>query len=122
MSTTASEIDLKKRAWIYFVTFVVGLLLSLPGWSNELIGPGIFTVLAFFPIGLVRAFFGQSGSRITGPTLIAGGWMLYGIHAFITLQMKKPVVFYALYGVLLILLACNISGCHLLNQEMQGLH
>src|ERR1035437_8410540 len=108
MNTAESEIDLRKRARIYFITFVVGLILSLPGWSTELIGPGIFMVLAFFPIGLVRVLFGRSGSSVNGQTLIAGGWLLYGIHALITLQMKKRVAFYVLYGVLLVLLACNI--------------
>jgi hypothetical protein len=61
-------------------------------------------LFAFIPSGFVEAKWGI-------PLLVLG-WLIYLVHAVFFFRTRTCKTIWILYAMLLLLLVCNVGGCH----------
>ena len=75
-----------------------------------LTAPGIWPLAYMFPIGLL-AVIDRHLANDGGWGVFIGCYVVYIVHAFFFFRSKTTLRTAILYGVLVILLICNIAGC-----------
>lgn len=102
-ATAILTVSLRTRVILYAATWAAALLaLDLRLWALVYMFPmGLF---AFIPAGYADAKWGI-------PLLIFG-WIIYIGHAVLYFRARQCKTIWILYAVLLLLLVCNVGGCH----------
>lgn len=101
--TAASSVSLRVRIILYAAAWAAALLaIDVRLWTLVYLFPaGLF---AFIPSGFVEAKWGI-------PLLVLG-WIVYLVHAVFFFRVRRPKTIWILYAMLLLLLVCNVGGCH----------
>lgn len=98
-----SPVYLRTRVILYAASWAAALLaIDLRLWALVYMFPaGLF---AFLPPG-------QPDEKWAIP-LLCLGWLIYIAHAVFFFRAKRRKATWILYAVLLVLLICNVGGCH----------
>ena len=101
--TETSSVSLRVRIILYAATWAAALLL---------IDVRLWALVYMFPAGLF-AFLppGQPDEKWAIP-LLCLGWLIYVTHAVFFFRARKTKIIWILYAVFLLLLICNVGGCH----------
>lgn len=106
--TEASSVSLRVRIILYAAAWAAALLaIDVRLWALVYMFPtGLF---AFIPSGFADAKWGI-------PLLVLG-WIIYLGHAVFFFRTRNHKTFWIWFAVLVLLLLCNLGGCH---QMLQG--
>lgn len=103
-----STVSLRTRVILYAAGWAAALLaIDLRLWALVYMFPtGLF---AFIPTGFAEAKWGIF--------LLVLGWIIYIVHAVLFFRARRRKTIWILYAMLVLLLVCNVGGCH---QMLQG--
>ena len=87
---------------VYVAAWAIALLLT---------APGMWPLAYMFPLGLV-AVFDRHLANEGGWGVFIGCYLVYIVHGFFYFRSKTTVRTAILFGVLVVLLTCNVVGCH----------
>ncbi|HST31203.1 MAG TPA: hypothetical protein VLK27_10245 [Chthoniobacterales bacterium] len=87
---------------IAYVAAALGALFAL--------GLGSWPLAYMFPLGLV-AVFNRHLANDGGWGVLIGTWLVYVVHGFFYFRSKTTLRTLILFGVLVVLLTCNVAGC-----------
>jgi len=106
-------------AWLVAILAVGGMFLAAPGFPG-LPTAEVPTLIMLFPSGLVRILWGVARilglnplDSLSGPVFFAA-WVTYVLLTIALFFVPQGRAFRTLYVVLLVLLALNIGGCHVI--------
>lgn len=99
----ANTIPLAYRIGFYVVAWLAALFATNPNG-------GLWAVAWMFPLGLA-AFFNRQWANSGGWGIFLGCIAVYLIHAWFYFRSTNAGSTLVLFGVLAILLICNVSGC-----------
>lgn len=107
-ATAIPTVSLRARIILYAATWCAALLaIDLRLWALVYLFPaGLF---AFLPPG-------QPDEKWANP-LLCFGWAIYIVHAVFFFRTRQRKTVWILFAVLVVLLVCNVGGCH---QMLQG--
>ena len=95
------QVRLTYKITVYVVAWMVALLVTAPG----------FWALAWmFPLGLI-AVFNKHLANDGGWGVFFGLYIVYIVHGFYYFRSKTTMQTVILFGVLVVLLTCNVVGC-----------
>ena len=96
--------QLRFKIICYVVAWFAALFATNPG--------GKYWPLAYmFPLGLA-AFLGRYWANTNGWAVFGGCIAVYVVHGWFYFSSRKLWSTLLLFGVLAVLLICNVSGCH----------
>jgi uncharacterized membrane protein (UPF0182 family) len=101
--TETSTVSLRVRIILYAAAWAAALLtIDVRLWALVYMFPtGLF---AFIPAGFADAKWGI-------PLLVLG-WIIYLVHGILFFRAQRRKTIWILSAVLLLLLVCNVGGCH----------
>jgi hypothetical protein len=85
----------------YAVIWIAALLLT---------APGLWPLAYIFPLGLI-AVIDRHLANDGGWSVLIGLYLVYLVHAYFYFRSKTTPRTIILFGVLIILLTCNVTGC-----------
>jgi hypothetical protein len=96
-----AQVRLLYKIIVYVAAWIIALLLTAPGsWS-----------LAYmFPLGLI-AVFDRHLANDGGWGVFIGLYVVYIVHGFFYFRSRTTTRTAILFGVLVVLLTCNVAGC-----------
>ena len=100
----AKSVPPKYKIISYVVAWVAALFATNPN-------SGLWALAWMFPLGLA-AFIDRQWANSGGWGVFAGCIAVYLIHAWFYFRSQRFRTTLFLFGVLAILLICNVSGCH----------
>ena len=101
--TETSSVSLRVRIILYAAAWAAALLaIDLRLW----------TLVYMFPIGLCAFLPSGLGDSKWGISLLVLGWIIYVGHAVFFFRARSRKTFWVWFAVLLLLLLCNVGGCH----------
>jgi hypothetical protein len=95
-------VSLRIRIILYAATGCAALLA---------IDPRLWALVYMFPMGLF-AFIPPGQGDGWGIPLLFLGWAIYIVHAVFFFRARQRKTIWILYAVLMLLLVCNVGGCH----------
>jgi hypothetical protein len=100
------SVRLRYKIVAYVVAWLAALFATNPS--------GKYWPLAYmFPLGLA-AFFNRYWANAGGWGVSIGCIAVYVVHAWLYFRSRKPWSTLLLFGILAILLICNVSGCRVM--------
>jgi len=103
------------------VSFRLRLMLYVATWIAVLIAVDVrLAALAYmFPSGIFKVLFPPriAADPAWGWIFLGIGWVIYIVHAVLYFRARRPRTIWILYGVLVLILVCNVGGCR---QMLQG--
>ena len=97
----ASQVRLLYKIIAYIAAWIAALLLT---------APGLWPLAYIFPLGLI-AVFDRHLANDGGWGVLIGLYLVYIIHGFFYFRSKTTLRTAILFGVLVVLLTCNVAGC-----------
>lgn len=108
--TALSEVSFKQRFWTVSIS-----------WGVALVASGSIAFFGvFFPFGLWAILHVEPSNNEIGAAFL--GWMIYIPLTIVVMLQKKRRLFYIFYGLLLGLLILNVAGCHMIANDLGGIH
>jgi hypothetical protein len=101
----------KTRLLAYLLVWFVALMVT---------APFAIQFLPFFPLGLFLVFSGPPGGEEIQFMIL--GWLVYTIHGVALFVTSSRIGYYVLYGILVLMLATNVVGCHKALHDLSGIH
>jgi len=101
VGTKASQVRLLYKIIAYIAAWIAALLLT---------APGMWPLAYMFPLGLI-AVFDRHLANDGGWGVLIGLYLVYIIHGFFYFRSKTTLRTAILFGVLVVLLTCNVAGC-----------
>lgn len=92
----------------YVAAWIIALLLT---------APGMWALAYMFPLGLI-AVFNRHLANDGGWGVFFGLYLVYIVHGFFYFRSKTTARTVILFGILVVLLTCNVVGC----KEMINTH
>lgn len=99
-----------------FTLLAVTWLIALAAASPD---PRGIVMLLYFPLGLLKVFSTKPEGSEGGIIL---GWLVYGFLSSCVLLIHRKFWFYLVYAVLVVMLLTNVAGCHMIMDDMSGIH
>ena len=97
----SGQVRLLYKIIAYVATWIIALFLTAPG----------FWPLAYiFPLGLI-AVFNRHLANDGGWGVLIGLYVVYIVHGYFYFRSKTTPQTAILFGVLVVLLTCNVAGC-----------
>jgi len=93
---------LRYKIIAYVAAWAIALLLT---------APGLWPLAWMFPLGLL-AVFDRHLANAGGWGVLTGVYVIYIVHAFFYFCSKTTMQTAILFGALVVLLTCNVVGCH----------
>jgi hypothetical protein len=106
--TEASSVSLRIRIILYAAAWAAALLA---------IDVRLWPLVYMFPAGLYEFLPPGFVDSKWAITLLVLGWIIYIGHAVFFFRARSRKTFWIWFAVLLLLLLCNVGGCH---QMLQG--
>jgi hypothetical protein len=97
----SSQIRLLYKIIAYVAAWIVALLLTTPG---------MWPLAYMFPLGLI-AVFNRHLANDGGWGVFIGLYVVYIVHGFFYFRSKTTLRTALLFGVIVVLLTCNVAGC-----------
>jgi hypothetical protein len=97
----AGQIRLLYKIVAYVAIWIAALLLT---------SPGLWPLAYMFPLGLI-AVINRHLANDGGWGVLIGLYLIYIVHGYFYFRSKTTTRTVILYGVLIILLTCNVAGC-----------
>ncbi len=97
----SGQVRLLHKIIAYVGAWIVALLLT---------APGMWPLAYMFPLGLI-AVFNRHLANDGGWGVFIGLYLVYIVHAYFYFRSKTTVRTVILFGVLIVLLTCNVVGC-----------
>lgn len=104
----AGQVRLLYKIIAYVAAWIIALLLT---------APGMWPLAWMFPLGLI-AVFNRHLANDGGWGVFTGLYVVYIVHGFFYFRSKTTARTAILFGVLIVLLICNVAGC----REMMKSH
>ena len=101
VGTRAGQVRLLYKIIAYAAAWIAALLLT---------APGLWPLAYMFPLGLI-AVFNRHLANDGGWGVLIGLYLVYIVHAFFYFRSKTTLRTAILFGVLVVLLTCNVAGC-----------
>jgi hypothetical protein len=101
-SRKQNSVRLRYKIIAYVAAWIVALLLT---------APSMWPLAYMFPLGLV-AVINRHLANDGGWGVFIGCYVVYLAHGFFYFRSRTTLRMVILYGVLVILLAGNVAGCH----------
>jgi hypothetical protein len=101
VGTKAGQVRLLYKIIAYIAVWIAALLLT---------APGLWPLAYMFPLGLI-AVFDRHLANDGGWGVLIGLYLVYIIHGFFYFRSKTTLRTAILFGVLVVLLTCNVAGC-----------
>jgi len=95
------QVRLLYKVIAYLGAWIVALLLT---------APGMWPLAYMFPLGLI-AVFNRHLANDGGWGVFIGLYLVYIVHGYFYFRSKTTIRTVILFGVLVVLLTCNIAGC-----------
>lgn len=108
------ELTILQRCFIWSITCGLALLVTSIGYG----GPRLIYITPLFPFGILRGL-SLENPKVAGFSL-ALAYAIYPMLTFVacfTRPSRRPLVYYVLYGVLVLFLIVNVAGCRSLLSE-----
>jgi hypothetical protein len=96
-----NQVPLSYKTIAYIAVWIIALLLT---------APGMWPLAYIFPLGLI-AVFDQHLANDGGWGVFIGLYVVYIVHGFFYFRSKTTPRTAILFGVLVVLLTCNVVGC-----------
>ena len=89
------------------------IIAYVTAWAIALLitAPSMWPLAYMFPLGLI-AVFDRHLANDGGWGVFIGLYVVYIVHAFFYFRSKTTLQTAILFGVLVVLLTCNVVGCH----------
>jgi hypothetical protein len=97
----ADQVRLLYKIIAYVTAWIAALLLT---------APGLWPLAYMFPLGLI-AVFDRHLANDGGWGVLIGLYLVYIVHGFFYFRSKTELRTAILFGVLIVLLTCNVAGC-----------
>jgi hypothetical protein len=97
----SGQIRLLYKIIAYGAAWIIALLLT---------APGMWPLAYMFPLGLI-AVFDRHLANDGGWGVFIGLYVVYIVHGFFYFRSKTTLRTAILFGVLVVLLTCNVAGC-----------
>jgi hypothetical protein len=97
----SGQIRLLYKIIAYVAAWIIALLLT---------APGMWPLAYMFPLGLI-AVFDRHLANDGGWGVFIGLYVVYIVHGFFYFRSKTTLRTAILFGVLVVLLMCNVAGC-----------
>jgi hypothetical protein len=97
----SGRVRLLYRVIAYVGAWIVALLLT---------APGMWPLAYLFPLGLI-AVFNRHLANDGGWGVFIGLYLVYIVHGYFYFRSKTTIRTVILFGVLAVLLTCNVAGC-----------
>jgi hypothetical protein len=97
----AGQVRLLYKTIAYVAIWILALLLT---------APGLWPLAYMFPLGLI-AVFDRHLANDGGWGVLIGLYLIYIVHGYFYFRSKTTVRTVILFGVLVVLLTCNVAGC-----------
>lgn len=114
-SNSGVELPFLNRALVFSITWVAALM----GASPSLVA---IKLLPFFPLGLAMVFPFSRQIFKNEFSAVGAGWCIYLALSIAVMTSSTKKRFYKFYAILLILLLCNVAGCHSTWSGMSNVH
>ena len=101
VGTNAGQIRLLYKITAYVAVWIIALLLT---------APGMWALAWMFPLGLI-AVFDKHLANDGGWGVFFGLYIVYIVHGYFYFRSKTTIQTVILFGVLLVMLTCNVVGC-----------
>lgn len=101
VETKAGQVRLLYKIIAYIAAWIAALLLT---------APGLWPLVYMFPLGLI-AVFDRHLANDGGWGVLIGLYLVYIVHGYFYFRSKTTLRTAILFGVLVVLLTCNIAGC-----------
>jgi hypothetical protein len=101
VGTKASQVRLLYKIIAYVAAWIAALLLT---------APGMWPLAYMFPLGLI-AVFDRHLANDGGWGVLIGLYLVYIVHGYFYFRSKTTLRTAILFGVLVVLLTCNVAGC-----------
>jgi hypothetical protein len=101
VGTKASQVRLLYKIIAYVAAWIAALLLT---------APGMWPLAYMFPLGLI-AVFDRHLANDGGWGVLIGLYVVYIVHGYFYFRSKTMMRTVILFGVLVVLLTCNVAGC-----------
>jgi hypothetical protein len=102
------KISFRRRCWLLFAAWAVAAVATVFPHAGHL-------VYAFlFPYGIMALIVTVLGLRGQDAPHYVVGWVAYFVLTVSGLVTARRVVYFAIYGVLSLLLLLNVIGCHMM--------
>ena len=95
------QIRLLYKIIVYVAVWIIALLVT---------APGLWALAWMFPLGLI-AVFNKHLANDGGWGVFFGLYIVYIVHGYFYFRSKTTMQTVSLFGVLLVLLTCNVVGC-----------
>ncbi len=106
------QISLRLRIGLWFAAWIIATIATIEG------GFGLLLYSWMFPYGLLVLFTPKDWNPPINETVILiMGWALYVALTIIGLLQKRRVRYFIAFGILCVLLALNVIGCHVMINE-----
>lgn len=97
----AGQVRLLYKIVVYVAAWIIALLLT---------APGMWPLAYMFPLGLI-AVFDKHLANDGGWGVFFGLYIVYIVHAYFYFRSRTTMRTAILFGVLLVMLTCNVAGC-----------
>ena len=97
----SGQVRLLYKIVAYVAIWIIALLLT---------APGLWPLAYIFPLGLI-AVFDRHLANDGGWAVLIGLYLVYIVHGFFYFRSKATPRTLILFGVLVVLLICNVAGC-----------
>jgi hypothetical protein len=97
----SGQILLLYKIMAYLAAWIIALLLT---------APGMWPLAYMFPLGLI-AVFDRHLANDGGWGIFIGLYVVYIVHGFFYFRSRTTLRTAILFGVLVVLLMCNVAGC-----------
>jgi hypothetical protein len=101
VGTKASQVRLLYKIIAYVAAWIAALLVT---------APGMWPLAYMFPLGLI-AVFDRHLANDGGWGVFIGLYLVYIVHGYFYFRSKTTLRTATLFGVLVVLLTCNVAGC-----------
>jgi hypothetical protein len=101
VGTKASQVRLLYKIIVYVAAWIAALLLT---------APEMWPLAYMFPLGLI-AVFDRHLANDGGWGVLIGLYLVYIVHGYFYFRSKTALRTAILFGVLVVLLTCNVAGC-----------
>ena len=101
VGTKAGQVRLLYKIIAYIVAWIAALLLT---------ALGLWPLAYMFPLGLI-AVYDRHLANDGGWGVLIGLYLVYIVHGYFYFRSKTALRTAILFGVLVVLLTCNVAGC-----------
>jgi hypothetical protein len=105
-----TDFDVAKKA--DQVRLLYKIIAYVAAWTAALLltAPGMWPLAYMFPLGLI-AVFDRHLANDGGWGVLIGLYLVYIVHGYFYFRSKTALRTAILFGVLVVLLTCNVAGC-----------